>query len=69
MTRLTAVWKSGRSGEVSKLRLKKQLKYEPKSCHHTYTNFSGNYPGIGMTKEELLEDLEYAQSVCRQKFW
>ena len=68
MTRLTAEWKSDRGG-LSKIHLKNKYKYKPQSCQHNYTNFSGNYPGIGMTKEDLAEDLKYAQSVCRQKFW
>ena len=70
MTRLTAEWKSDRRNKLSRIRLKNRLKDKAQqSTHHNYTNFSGDYPGIGMTKEELAEDLKYAQSVCRQKFW
>ena len=66
MTKLTATFKSDRAYKRIRFRLKKP-NYFPTS-HHTYTNFSGNY-GQSLTKEELAEDLKYAQAVCRQKFW
>ena len=67
MTKLTLQLKSAAYRKNQMLRLKKR-KHIKNTPYHSYTNFSGNY-GHSLTKEEIEQDLQYAQSVCRQKFW
>ena len=64
VTRLTAQVKSDRNGVrlhsgLRKVKASTRMK-QPQTC------FAGK--GI-LTKEELTQDLQYAQSVRRQKFW
>lgn len=64
VTRLTAQVKSNRNGARMHSALRKVKNStgtkQPQTC----------FAGKGtLTKEELAQDLQYAQSVCRQKFW